>query len=103
MKIEGRKSSFVLGVEGKKYSVHDIGLSIGTPYWLDMFQFCQHQEQNYSLQLIVNEKHEAGFENEIYDRIHKLLGENITIEITLVPYISTERSGKFSVLKIINE
>ena len=99
VEMSGRGSNSIHLQDGSMLGTKVIDRIIGAPSGLELYQLHQHTELQFTLRLI----NDVNFDKQAFsittDTLHTLLGESVDIQIEYVNYISTERSGKFQILK----
>ena len=95
----GRVSDYIQLPDGRTLSPYFIYRAVAAPQWLELYQLTQLKPDTYELQLMVNAQFQAGDEQDVLKELHTVLGEQAHITVNRVPYISTERSGKFQCVK----
>ncbi len=103
VRMQGRMSDTVVLKDQTRLSAAQICRRIGAPTWLDMYQLSQETDERFMLLLMVNSSFQSGVEQVLLDTLSELLGGDITLQSQIVPYISTERSGKFHVVKNLSQ
>jgi len=97
--MEGKVSHFVIKDDQPAISPQEIDCFIGAPIWLDVYQLEQKSETDFDLKLIVNENYTENSESYFLDKLSEALATEIRVNICLVEYISSERSGKFQFVR----
>ena len=95
----GRVTDYIQLPEGRTLSPYFIYQAVGAPKWLELYQLTQQKEAAFELQMMVNEQFQENDEQALLEELQNLLGEAVQITVNRVPYISTERSGKFQCVK----
>ena len=99
IRMEGRATHFVNQSNEVVISPKQIDDLVGSPVWLDLYQFEQKSELNFTLKIIVNDDYEKGGEEALLKRLQSLLKNETQIQVDIVDYIASERSGKFQSVK----
>lgn len=96
--FEGRKSDlmFINNEAGETVvSPSDIDRAIDVPTGLALYQFIREGENQFALKVITEDDWSAQEESTLKARLLNLLGADANLRIEHVPYIDTDRSGKF--------
>ncbi|WP_281560965.1 hypothetical protein [Thalassomonas sp. RHCl1] len=72
---------------------------LGDAPWLDLYQLDQRTDTEYFFKMIVNSRYQAGMEADFLEAFRAAAGIDLQIEVSVVDYIATERSGKFQTVR----
>lgn len=92
--FEGRKSDLIQ-ISDNVISPSDVDKAVGVPCGLVMYQFIRENDAKFTLKAMTNDEWNETEKNALANRIYALIGSDSELTINIVPYIETERSGKF--------
>lgn len=97
--MEGKVSHFLVKDGAPFLSPQQVDKMIGGPQWLDCYQLEQVKETEFALKLLTNDKYESGAEAYFIDTLQKVFNTDLKIDVSIVDYIASERSGKFQYVR----
>lgn len=97
--MEGRLTHFITQQGEPVISPQQIDQLIGAPLWLDQYQLEQNSDTQFSFKIMVNDCYNPGVEKEFVGLLQDALKQAIDVQVDVVDYIASERSGKFQPVK----